>query len=178
MADKRAEQTSLNAINKAINGIKRSAVKLNEAIHNTGIMIMEHTKTFGDATAAGRLVDSLPMTHRRKLIIDWFDAFSPIGVNKDAKSGGMKGFLRGKTEERDALWNIEGAKATPFYAMPDAKREPDIPTYEAIHNNIISFTKRLETRINGTENTPGMPEGDEKKKALAEVEALKKAVAA
>lgn len=177
MADDRQKATSLATINKAIGSIARSAVKLNETIHNTAQMCAEHAKTYGDTDQCARLVDAMPMSHRRSLLIQWFDAFTPIGIGKDNKTGKMKGHLKGKAEERDAMWNLAPAKATPFYAMPDVEREPEVPTYDDIHTNVVSFVKRLETMITkGSGNKLPMPEGEEKNKALAEVEALKQAI--
>ena len=170
--DERAKETSLALINKGITGIARSAVKLNDTIHNVGVLMMEHVRNFGDTTAVGRLVDAMPKTHRRNLLIDWFDAFSPIGIAKDAKSDKMKGFLRGKTDERDALWNIEGAKATPFFALPQAEREPEVPTFETLHSNVVAFIKRIEKRAEM------IVDPADRAKAEAEVGKLKASVAA
>jgi hypothetical protein len=168
----RAKVTSLSTINKMISGIQRSAVKLNETIHATALLCVQHAKDYGDASPAARLVDALPTSHRRSLVINWFGQFSPITIGKDGKTDKMKAHLRGNAEEREKMWMIAEAKATPFYAMPEAEREPDVPTYEGIHNNILSFIKRQETRVEKIENE------DEKQKAAAEVAALKKAVGA
>jgi len=186
----RAEATSAAACDKIIRNIARSAHKLNETIHNAALMVSEHARTFGDTSRAAALVDAMPMSHRRGLLVKWFDAFTAIGIGKDGKTGKMKGHLRGKTEERDAMWKLDAGKATPFYS--DAftgganAAEPDIPTYESIHNNVVNFVKRLETAINGTPDKkkgepgykPAMPEGEDRQKATAELEAIKKAVAA
>lgn len=171
MPDERQKQTSLTAINKAITSISRSAVKLNETIHNTALMCAQHTLDFEDTSPCARLVDALPMSHRRSLIIQWFEAFTPITIGKDNKSGKMKGHLRGKAEERKNMWNLPGAKATPFYAMPDAPNEPAVPTYQSIHENVVQFIKRMDKKAELIANA------DDKKKAEAEVAALRAAVA-
>lgn len=172
MTDNRARQVSLAAIDKSIGAISKSASKLNEVIHATAIMCAEHAFTYGDTDQCARLVDALPMSYRRSLLIGWYEAFTPVAIAKDAKLGRMKGHLKGKTEERANMWNIEAGKATPFYAMPDAKNEPDVPTFESIHSNVVAFIKRIETKAGSIQNE------DEKKRALEEVAALRKAVAA
>jgi hypothetical protein len=176
------EAQSLKVIQTGIKGIARNAAKLNEDIHKMGILCMEHVQNFGDVlNTAARLVDAMPMSHRRSLLIQWFEAFSPIRIAK--KGDSMTGHLSGKNdakkgEEGFRDWNIEAAKATPFYAMPQAASEPDVPTYESIHSNVVAFVKRLENRINGTNNAPGMPDGEDKVKAQAELAKLREAVAA
>lgn len=162
------QATSLAAINKMIVNISRSAAKLNETIHTAGMACIEHAKNYGDATPAARLVDALPMSHRRALVINWFAAFTPIAIAKD-KTGKMKAHLSGKQEER--TWNVEAAKATPFYAMPEAAVEPDVPTYESLHNNVIQFIKRMETKAAKIENE------SDKAKALDEINKLRAAAA-
>lgn len=166
----RGEANSLAAINKMIGVIARSANKLNEQIHNCGLMCMEHTKEYGDALPGARLVDAMPMSHRRSLLIQWFAEYSPITIAKDGKTQKMKGHLRGSKEEREELWNIQGAKATPFYALQGVEREPDVPTYESVHDNVVAFIKRIEKKAEAIEDVEG------KAKALDEIAKFKAAV--
>lgn len=167
-----AKDDSLKSINKAIKAITGSAVKLNNLIHETALACAAHAKTYGDTDQCARLVDAMPMSHRRSLLINWFDSFTPVGIQKNAKTGQMKAHLKGKTEERDKMWNIDAGKATPFYAMPDVEREPDVPTYESVHNNIVAFVKRMEKKADEIAND------DQKQAALEEIAALKQAVGA
>ena len=166
----RQKQTSLAAINKMITSIARSAQKLNESIHNAGLMVMQHAKDFGDTSPAARLVDALPMSHRRSLLINWFGQFSPIVVGKDAKTEKMKAHLKGTADERNKLWMLDEAKATPFWALPEAQREPDVPSYNGIHNNIVSMIDRNLTKADS------IPDENEKQKAKAELFDLAKAI--
>lgn len=168
----REQANSLAACNKIIKGIARSATKLNETIHNAALMTAQHARNFGDTTPCAALVDALPMSHRRSLLINWFDAFTPVGIAKDGKTQKMKGHLKGKTEERDAMWKLDAGKATPFYAMPDVEREPDVPTFESVHNNVIAFIKRIEKKA------ADIPNEEERRRAEEEIGKLKGAVAA
>lgn len=162
-----AEQNSLKAILRDVKSLAGALAKANDNIHALAIRCMEHSQNYGDCNnTAAKLVDALPVSHRRSLLINWFAAFSPISIAKDGKTGNMKAHLSGKQEER--VWNIEGAKATPFYAMPDAEREPDVPTYESVHNNVVAFIKRIEKKAQDIENP------DDRKKALDEVDQIKR----
>jgi hypothetical protein len=183
-----AKADSEKLLRKNIKAVAGSAVKLNDLIHNTAMQAAEHAKEYGDTNFCASLVDAMPMSHRRSLLISWFEAFSPIRVAKNNKSGLMKAHLAGKAEERDEMWQLDLGRETPFYS--DAftggatAQEPDVPTLESITNNVVSFTKRLEATINGTPNKqpgdsgykPGMPDGEEKQAALAKLHAIKTAV--
>ncbi len=56
--------------------------------------------------------------------------------------------------------------------MPDVAREPDVPTFESIHSNVVAFVKRMETKAEKIENA------DDRAKADAEIGKLKAAVGA
>lgn len=165
------EGVARSALQKDIKVLAGSLAKANENIHNIGIRCMEHCQNYGGVNeTAAALVDAMPLSHRRELLIRWFADFSPIVVAKDATTGKMRGHLKGVHAER--VWNIEPAKATPFYAMPGATVEPNVPTYESIHDNIVAFVKRMAIAIDK------IPDDEEKAKATAEVEKLKAAIAA
>lgn len=168
---KREQAKSLQIIDKGIKLVATNSVKLNTLIHETAILCATHAKTYGDTDRCARLVDAMPMSFRRSLLIDWFEAFTAVGIGKDNKTGNMKAHLRGKTEERDALWNIEAGKATPFFAMPKVENEPDVPTYESIHDNVVAFIGRMEKKAAKIEDNA------EQTKALNEIAQMKAVVA-
>lgn len=174
--NERAQANSASACKKIITSIARSAVKLNETIHNAALLVSEHARNFGDTTQAALLVDAVPLSHRRSLIINWFDAFTPISVGKDGKTGNMKAHLKGKAEERDAMWQLEAGKATPFYAMPEAAKEPDMPTYDSVLDNVVAFVKRMENKVKGTQTVPGIQDAAEREKAQGVIDNLKAAL--
>lgn len=171
----RMQQTSLAAINKLITGISKAAVKLNESIHNAATMCMKHAYDFGDCSPAARLIDALPKSHRRSLVIGWFSTFSPITIGKDSKTDKMKAHLAGKADANKGEagyrdWQLEAAKQTPFYAMPEAEREPEVPSYDNIHKNVVDFLGRMFKRAEKIENA------DDRMKAEVELRAAKEAV--
>lgn len=165
------EQNQLASIRKMVGSIARSAAKLNETIHTCAVLCMQHARDYGDCqNTAAKLIDALPNSHRRSLVINWFAAFSPVSIAKDGKTGQMKAHLSGKQEDR--VWNVDAARATPFYAMPEAAVEPDVPTFASIHENVVAFIKRMEGKADKIAND------DDKAKALAELAKVKAAVAA
>lgn len=161
--------TSLKTINTAIAGIKRSADKLNGNIHAVALMCFQHAKDYGDASPCARLVDALPLSHRRSLVINWFGQFSPVTIAKDGKTGNMKAYLKGTADERAKMWMLDEAKATPFYALPEAEREPEVPTFEKVHDNIVNFLKRTTSTVEKIENA------DDRARAERELQRLKDA---
>jgi hypothetical protein len=170
MANAIAKNTSLKAINARIKSIAGTAAQLNNTIHNTAVACAEHALAYGDTDQCARLLDALPTSHRRSLLISWFEGFTAIGLGKNAKSGLMKAHLRGKAEERDAMWNIEAGKATPFYAMPEAENEPDVPTLASINSNVIAFIKRMNDKADKIVNP------DERTLAKLEIATINQAV--
>lgn len=171
-----AQAASEAAINRLIASISRSATKLNEAIHNAAVLCIEHASNFGDCTSSARLVDAMPKSHRRSLLIEWFRLYSPISIAKNPKSDKMKAHLRGKADankddEGFRKWDLEGAKATPFYAIEAANKEPDVPTLVTISENIHRFIARTQKQAEKIAND------DDKAEALKRLDALKKAVA-
>lgn len=160
------ESTSNAAINKAIKSIATTAAKLNIAIHDCAVMCMTHAREYGDASGAARLVDAMPMSHRRSLLISWFGKNSPVTIEKNAKTGLMKAHLAGKAEER--VWNIEAAKATPFFDMPEAAKEPEVPTFDGLVSNVYAFIAKTKKAAEA------IKDADDKAHALALVENLNK----
>ena len=136
------EQTSNRAINTKIAAIRQTGAKLNDAIHETGLMVMRHAMAFNDCTGAARLVDALPKTHRRALIVRWFEMFSPIIVEK--KGDAMNAHLAKDGSPKYKKYDIDGATATRFDALPEVNNEPGLFTIEDLNDAIERLVKRAE----------------------------------
>lgn len=164
------EANSLKAINNKISNIAKNAGKLNDLIHDTAVSIMVHARDFGNCMPAAQLLDALPKSHRRGLLIKWFSAHSPITIVKMAKSDRMKAHLSG--DKADRVWELDAAMATPFFAMSDTDREPEVPLdYEKFHGNVINFMTRMNKKIEAME-------GNDKVRATEELNKLKAAIGA
>lgn len=162
--------TNLRKIDTAIAAIGRSGTKLNNDIHATAMMILRHANEYGDCTRAAFLVDAMPKSHRRGLLINWFAASSPISIAKSAKSGLMKAHFRKPDNTHYNPFDIDKADATPFFAMPEAEREQLPMDYTTFHGKIVDFMKAMEKRADKIANDA------QKAKAKAELAALEKVV--
>lgn len=140
-----AEQTSLKAINSNISKIRGAGSKLNDAIHTTGLMILAHSQAYNDCTGAARLVDAMPKTHRRALVIKWFEMFSPIVIDK--KGDQMNAHLAKDGSPKNKKYNIEGAKANPFHNLPEVQNEPGLFTFEDLQDAINRLVARAERML-------------------------------
>ena len=138
----------LRTIDKNIKSITTSAVKLNTLIHATAVAIIAHAAAHGDCTRALKLVQAMPKSHRRGLLINWFGQYSPIGMNV---TGGKVG-LHKPESKLFRPFDVEGAKANPFYESQEAQEEqlPDT-TLETANKMIFAVAARLQKQIdNGT----------------------------
>lgn len=134
---------SLKKIDIRIASIARNSTALNDQIHGTAVMILEHAKEHGDCTRALALVKAMPASMRRTMLVLWFNTFSPIRVvEKNDKVGMLKADAKGFTD-----WDVEGAKAKPFYELAKNKPEADDLTTEGVNKAIASLIARLTKRI-------------------------------
>lgn len=148
-----AYRASSKAINAKIRSIATTGKKFNDLIHETMLMVCRHATTvgpdgimIGDVTGAARLVDAMPMSNRRSLVIDHFAQYTPIKVTKDAKSGAMRASLRKPEEKGYVDWNIEGLEANRWDERPEVQNEPDILTYDGAKDAIFKLLKSLDKK--------------------------------
>lgn len=146
-------RASSKAINAKIKSIATTGKKFNDLVHETMVMVAKHALTIGpdgimigDVTGAARLVDAMPMSNRRSLVIDHFAQYTPIKVVKDAKSGAMRASLRKPEEKGYVDWNIEGLELNRWDERPEVQNEPDILTYGAAKEAIFKLLQSLEKK--------------------------------
>ena len=139
------EQTSNKAINKSIDRVRTNATALNELIHTTGLLVMAHASQYNDVTGAARLIDAMPKSHRRGLMMTWFERYSPIIV--ESKAGAIKAHQAKDGSAKAKRYDIDGATANPFYAMPEVNVEPDMFTIEDANEAIERIVKRIEKQL-------------------------------
>lgn len=139
------EQTSNKAINAKIAKVRTNSAALNTLIHETGLMVLAHAAAYNDVTGAARLVDAMPKSHRRGLVMTWFERYSPIIVEN--KAGAMKAHLAKEGSTKHKRYDIDGATANPFYAMPEVDNEPDMFTIEDANEAIERIVKRIEKQL-------------------------------
>lgn len=152
--------TNLKAIHSKIALVRSSGAKLNELIHETALMILEHAQKHGDCTPAFQLVLAMPASMRRSMLIQWFATFSPIRIKTDFSGVGMlKPTSKGYTD-----FDIEAASVTPFYVMAEGTPEnaPKMLDFMAILNLVKKAVERIES-----EADEGHIAEDDKAPALA-----------
>lgn len=151
-----AEATSSKAINDGIKLVVTNYQKANEHVQNVGLMILNHSKEFGDCTGAARLVAAMPASARRAMVIDWFTKYSPISISKDGD--GFKASYRQKTDKLYHEFDLDGAKANPWY---DAKKK-DKELEEALNlgsakQAIYGVIKKLEGQLEKANDNDRQP---------------------
>ena len=151
---------SLKTIDKNIKTITTNAAKLNVLIHETAMLIMSHAKEHGDCSRALTLVNAMPASMRRTMLVAWFDKYSPIRV---VQTNNRVGILKA-TAKNYVEWNLEGAEAEPFYELAEA-----IPEKPALDfNALVEMVKRLGKTIEKKIEDGGVVDTDiESAKALA-----------
>lgn len=133
---------SLKKIDANIKTVTTNAAKLNTLIHETGVMVLEHAKEHGDCTRALSLVKAMPASMRRTMLVLWFETYSPIRVKFTAdKVGILKADAKNFTD-----WDIEGAKATPFFELAEQNPEKSYD-FEALVKMVQGLAKQIEKKV-------------------------------
>src|SRR5688572_21472696 len=112
-------KTPLQVINARISQVAKSGAAFNQYVHDTAVLILEHSKASGDCTASLRLVQAMPASQRRRLLIEWFATYSPIGMNV---STGKVGYHR-EGAKLYRPFDIDAARLNPWYNTAQAKKE-------------------------------------------------------
>lgn len=134
----------LKVINKNIATIGKMGTKFNELVQETAVGIIIHCQATGDCTAALRLVQVLPKSARRGLLINFFAAYSPIGMNVGTGKVGL--------HRPDAKcykpYNVDAARLNPWYNSAEANDE-DLPdtTLEQTNKMIFGLASRLQKQL-------------------------------
>ncbi len=147
-----AQQTSSKKINTAIRSVATTGARFNNLVQDTAVAIIMHAKEYGDCTGAARLIDAMPNSARRGLVVDFFTRFSPINVTK-GDGGKMKANLR---ETGDKLYNnfdVDGAKANPWFES--AKKDKELEAAlnpAAVRSKLYALVNTLENSVNKIAN--------------------------
>ncbi len=147
-----AEQASSKAINTQITAVRTAFGKINNLVQSAALAVMVHAQQYGDCTGAARLLDAMPKSSRRGLVQTFFQRYSPIAVHLDTKTGKMKAHLRNTESKAYSPFNIEAARANPWYAMPEADKEPEILTLEDFKSSAERFVARMKKMAEDTEH--------------------------
>jgi hypothetical protein len=142
-----AQKTSSLAINKAIGLVKTGFASAGDRVHAAMILIVEHAMAYGDCTGAARLVDAMPKSSRRSLVINHFADYSPILVKKVKDSELMNATLGGKNKDGTAkVFNLDGLKANRWDQRPEVQKEPDMITLDSAKDAVYKLLQSLENK--------------------------------
>jgi hypothetical protein len=133
------EKTSSRAVNALIKSVKTYGDKYNTTVQSAIVAIVSHAKTYGDCTGAGRLVDAMPQSNRRTLVINHFTDYSPIKVSKSAKTGLFQAKNREPEEKGHNKFDVDGVKANNWFERPEAEKLPDVITFDTSREALNKF---------------------------------------
>lgn len=134
---------SLKKIDANLVRITRDGDKLNQLVHTTAMMVMNHAIKSGDCTRALSLVMAMPASYRRTTLVKWFDKFSPIRV---VLVNNVVGMLK-KDDKGYKPFDLVKADAEPFYLIAEkvAEEKPAMDL-AALKKWLESQAKALEKR--------------------------------
>jgi hypothetical protein len=132
-------QTSSRQVNGAIKAVRTSADKYNKNVQTAIELIIAHADLYGDCTGAGRLLEAMPRSNRRSLVISHFADYSPINVRKGKEGEGFTATLRKQDDTKYKPFNLEGVKANLWHMRPEAQTLPDTVTYQTVIDDFDKF---------------------------------------
>lgn len=111
---------NLKQIDGQIKRVRTNGVKYNDLVQTVAVAIIRHAEEHGDCSRALKLVQALPMSNRRTLLVKFFATYAPIGMNV------AKGLCRINKGDKAARFNVAGAEANPWHVVAE-KDEEEIP---------------------------------------------------
>jgi hypothetical protein len=138
------EKTSSRQVNALIKSVRTYGDKYNNVVQSAIVAIITHADAYGDCTGAGRLVDAMPNSNRRTLVINHFTDYSPIQVSKSPKTGLFMAKNREPEAKNYNKFDVEGAKANNWFEREEAAKLPDVITFDSSRESLNKF---LEAQI-------------------------------
>jgi hypothetical protein len=145
-------KTSSQQINKLIKSVKTYGDKYNQCVQAAIVAIIRHANDYGDCTGAARLVDAMPRSNRRQLVVDHFAQYSPINVLKDDKTKLFKATLRKPESKNYNPFDIEGVKANNWWERSGAERLPDVVNFDTLRSKMLAYFESLLKKAEEVEN--------------------------
>lgn len=136
---------SLKIIDKNIRTIVINANKLNQLIHSTAMLVIEHAKEHGDCTRAQSLVNAMPASMRRTMLVLWFSTYTPIVVKADDAAWNAKMHKEGT--KLFVPFDVDAARETPFFTLAEQNPEAKILDFAGLVKLVEALGKRIEGKI-------------------------------
>jgi len=145
-------------INRLIKAVKTTGDKYNHTVQDTIVAIIRHAKDYSDCTGAARLLEALPQSNRRQLVVDHFGQYSPINVVK--KGDAFHASLRKPFFDKDETkpnkmyndYNIDGVKVNNWWERAGAEKLPDVINYDSIRTRTLAFFESQLKKADKIEN--------------------------
>lgn len=168
----------LKAIDAGIRKLRGLSANVNNLIQGLAVAILQHDKDHGDCSRALDLVNAIPNSFRRDMLVRWFAYYGNIGM--DVKSGKpAKHIAKDAKAYRDVPYDkrLNEAKVNPWFDEASVPGQPPLVlpiTLGSINEEIINFADRLRKRIEsgGTEKRPMKMSDEEKRTALKQLSEL------
>lgn len=150
---------SLAKINSNIAKVRSMGVEYNDFIHDTAMLIVKHAAPaslggHGDCSPAQDLVNAMPASMRRSMLVLWFSTFTPIVTKFDDDKWTSKMHKVGS--KMYVEWDIDGASKTPFYVL--AEKNPEKKQLDLL--GILNLVSRLSKTIDKKVEDGLIAEGD------------------
>lgn len=166
--------TTLKKIDANIASIKRRGTALRVSIAATALMVMEHAKNHGDTSRALKLVEAIHTASERVKLIQWFNAFSPINVTFTADASKRKVGLLSPDAKKYNAFDLDGAKANPYYNWGKSDDEQtEALTSAETNTSILRLASRFQKRLDA-----GEVAANDRENVIAKVQALRQAAVA
>lgn len=147
------EQRDVSGLIARIDALIIKDASIDTETHRAAMDCLAHAADTGDYTLIARLLGDVKtkggeefgkgVRSRRLALIEWMTAFSPIRISGDGVIGMLK-----EGAKTYKPFNLEGAEACPFYAMPEEvkRRTANKPFDVAVmHGRIFSLSKAIDT---------------------------------
>lgn len=159
-------------IDKGIAWVRSTGAKFDAMVHAIAVAILVHAKDTGDCSRMAKLVEAMPRSSRRAALIRWTTAFSPVAVTQDKTKGTFRAKLRRVGDKNYNPFNIDGARANPYYDWDKSEDNALAALLVAADANdkIIKLADYLENKVN-----EGKVKADQIAHVTAKVAALRQA---
>ena len=159
-------------IDKCIAWVRTTGAKFDAMVHAAACAILVHAKDTGDCSRMGKLVSAMPKSARRAALIRWTTEFSPIAVsqNKNEKGSPYRSKLRKVGDKNYNPFNIDGARANPYYDWDKSEDNALAALLMAsdVNDNVIKLADRLQQKVD-----EGKVKEEDKAHIVAKIAALR-----
>lgn len=155
----------------AIRKVNKKAETLQESYHNVGIAAMLYAAQLSETPEAAcslmtELVYNMPIGQRTETFKEWVRAYSPIAFSKKERAA----VLLDSKSKMYKPFDIEGAKANPYYSKFGAESKP-FKTFSDLIATLRNGINRIDDQVAAGKYVGDSPEAD-KARIQAAIEAI------